>query len=498
MAIRLGTEGWRGVIGEDFTLANVQTFARGVARWLWERDQASAGVVVGYDTRFLSDRAAAEVARVVVRAGIPVRLCTHPVPTPVLSFAVRNLGASAGVMVTASHNPPEYNGIKVKGPHGGPLFGPELSTFEAALACRRPLPRSFRLRPEPYDPDPAYFTHLGALVSLPLIAQADFGIVADPMHGAARNYLKRLLRPLGLVVHQIRSSADPRFGGTNPEPIEANLIPLRRAVRAFRAGIGLANDGDGDRLGVIDAAGRFISPQTVYALLLDYLARERHLRGGVVKTVSTTGMIDRLADHYGLTLYQTPVGFKHIARLFADGKAVIGGEESGGVGVSPHLPERDGLFAALLLLEALVARGKPLSALLADLEQVTGPHHYRRRDIHLPRDQARLATRTLAQLAAMPEALPATLAGRAVRRAETLDGLKLHLEDGGWLLFRPSGTEPVIRIYAEAPTVPEVTKLLQAGEELLAQPGAPRARGTYDAAAKRRESPCPSPFGSSS
>ncbi|MDI6870607.1 MAG: phosphoglucomutase/phosphomannomutase family protein [Bacillota bacterium] len=499
MAVRLGTEGWRGVIGDDFTLPNARAFARGVARWLWERDQAGRGVVVGYDTRFLSDRVAVEVAGILTRAGIPVRLCSHPVPTPVLSFAVRDLGAAAGLMVTASHNPPEYNGIKVKGPHGGPLFGPELATLEAALARRRPLPASPRLRPEPYDPDPAYLTHLGGLVPLPLLARAGFGIVIDPMHGAARNYLRRLLRPYGLRVRQIRSSADPRFGGVSPEPVAANLAPLKRAVRSCGAAVGLATDGDGDRLGVIDAGGRFVSPQLVYALLLDYLARERNLRGGVVKTVSTTGMIDRLADRYGLTLYQTPVGFKHISRLFMDGKAVIGGEESGGVGLSPHLPERDGLLAGLLLLEALVVRGQPLSALLEELEQVTGPHHYCRRDVRLPAGQARLASRALARLAATPEALPPSLAGRPVRGVETLDGLKLHFANGGWVLFRSSGTEPVIRLYAEAPSAGEVNRLLEAGEELLlGRPGARRAGGTYHGTPERRGAPCPSSSGSSS
>lgn len=490
MPIRLGTEGWRGVIGEDFTLPRARAFARGVARWLWERHQAAAGVVVGYDTRFLSDQTAREAAGILARAGIPVRLCAHPVPTPVLSFTVRTLGAAAGLMVTASHNPPLYNGIKVKGPHGGPLFGPELTTLETALAGHRRLPRTPGWRPEPYDPDPAYLARLSELIALPRLAAAGFRIVVDPMHGAARNYLKRLLSPCGLAVHQIRSSADPRFGGVNPEPIEANLAPLRRAVRAQGAAVGLATDGDGDRLGVVDASGRFVSSQAIYALLLDYLAGERQVRGGVVKTVSTTGMIDRLADHYGLPLYQTPVGFKHISRLFVDGRAVIGGEESGGVGLSPHLPERDGLFAGLLLLELMAVRGKPLPDLLADLERLTGPHHYRRLDVHLPEPEARRASLALSQLAAAPQALPAALAGRPVGRIDTLDGLKLHLQDGGWLLFRPSGTEPVIRIYAEAPTPAEAAALLEAGEDLLSRSsGAPQAGGTYHEAPERRELP---------
>ncbi|HHW13476.1 MAG TPA: hypothetical protein GXX28_00910, partial [Firmicutes bacterium] len=362
--------------------------------------------------------------------------------------------------------------------------------LEAALARCRRLPRTPRGRPEPYDPDQAYLARLSELVSLPRISSAGLSVVADPMHGAARNYLRRLLGPCGLTVHQIRSTADPRFGGVNPEPSEANLAPLRRAVRSFHAAVGLATDGDGDRLGVVDASGRFVSSQAIYALLLDYLAGERQLRGGVVKTVSTTGMIDRLADHYGLPLYQTPVGFKHISRLFVDGQAVIGGEESGGVGVSPHLPERDGLFAGLLLLELMAVRGKPLPALLADLERVTGPHHYRRRDVSLPEHEARLASRALAELASTPQALPSALAGRSIRRVDTLDGLKFHLDDGGWLLFRPSGTEPVIRIYAEAPSPSEAATLLQAGESLLSRSGgASQSKGTYHEAPERRGLP---------
>lgn len=499
MPIRLGTEGWRGVIGDDFTLPNARRFARGVAVWLKERGEAAAGVVVGYDTRFLSDRVAAEVAAVLGRVGIPVRLCSHPVPTPVVSFAVRELQASAGLMVTASHNPPQYDGIKVKGAHGGPLFGPELATLEQALV-RRARPTGVRPagvrpakarppRPEPYDPDPAYFAHLSHLVALPRIAASGLRVVVDPMHGAARHYLRRLLAQAGLPVRQIRASADPLFGGVNPEPIAANLAALRRAVRSFKGDVGLATDGDGDRLGVVNAAGRFVSPQAVYALLLDYLARERGLQGGVVKTVSTTGMIDRLAERYGLPLYQTPVGFKHISRLFVDGTAIIGGEESGGVGMSPHLPERDGVFAGLLLLEALAVRGKPLSELFVDLEAVTGPHCYQRRDVRLPADQARLAARSLARLIALPEAAPRAVAGRPVRGVETLDGLKLRLDDGSWLLFRSSGTEPVIRIYAEAPSATEVVRLLSAGEDLLGRGGAPGAAGTYHGAPERGKTP---------
>jgi phosphomannomutase len=489
VALKLGTEGWRARIGGDFTLAHARTFARGLARWLHGRDQAAGGVVVGYDTRFLSDRAAEEVAAVLARAGIPARLCTHPVPTPVVSFAVRALGASAGLMITASHNPPEYNGIKVKGAHGGPLFGPELATLEEALAHRSPpLPVTAR-RPTPYDPDPAYLAHLRGLIDFSRFAGTGLRVVVDPLHGAARHYLRRLLIPAGIAVREIRATPDPRFGGVNPEPIAANLAALSRAVRSFRADLGLATDGDGDRLGVVDRTGRFQSPQVIYALLLDYLARERNLRGGVVKTVSTTGMIDRLADQYGLPLYQTPVGFKHISRLFVDGTAVIGGEESGGVGVSPHLPERDGIFAGLLLLEALATRGKTLPQLLADLEQVTGPHAYARRDVHLPAGQARTVFRELARLAAAPSEAPPAVAGHSVSGVETLDGVKLRLDDGGWLLLRSSGTEPVLRIYAESASPPEVQRLLEAGEALLVRTGAPRAAGTYHEASERGRTP---------
>lgn len=478
MTIRLGTEGWRGVIGDDFTLRAVRSFARGVARWLWERGRANAGVVVGFDTRFLSDRAARETAAVLTRWGIPVLLTNHPVPTPVLSFSVRSKGAAAGLMVTASHNPPEYNGIKVKGAHGGPLFGPDLAALETALASRRPAPPHAAGRSEIFDPDPAYLARLRELVDLGRLTPANLSVVVDPMHGAGRNYLRRLLGPAGVKVRQIRAYPDPRFGGHGPEPIEANLGALGRAVRAARADVGLATDGDGDRLGVVDDRGRFVSPQVIYALLLDYLAGQRQLRGGVVKTVSTTRMIDRLADRYGLALYQTPVGFKHISRLFVDGQAVIGGEESGGVGVSPHLPERDGIYAGLVLLDAMATTGQSLCGLLANLERAVGPHCYRRQDVHLSAGQARQAGRTLAGLAAAPETLPPAIAGRQVTGVETLDGLKLDLGSDGWLLFRSSGTEPLVRIYAEAPSSRDVSDLLQAGEALLASPGASQAKGT--------------------
>ncbi|MGE5508346.1 MAG: hypothetical protein ACM3RP_07705 [Chitinophagales bacterium] len=478
MTIQLGTEGWRGVIGNDFTLRGARSFARGVARWLRDRGRSEAGVVVGYDTRFLSDRAAQELASVLTRWGIPVFLSGHPIPTPVLSFTVRRRGAAAGLMVTASHNPPEYNGIKVKGAHGGPLFGPDLAALETALASRAPAPRVPAARLEIFDPDPPYLARLKELVDPGRLTEAHLSVVVDPMHGAARHYLRRLLVPVGVKIRQIRTYPDPRFGGRGPEPVEANLGPLKRAVRAARADLGLATDGDGDRLGVVDDRGCFVSPQAVYALLLDYLAGQRQLRGGVVKTVSTTRMIDRLADRYGLQLYQTPVGFKHISRLFVDGQAVIGGEESGGVGVSPHLPERDGVYAGLVLLDALASTGQSLSGLLAGLEQAVGPHCYQRHDVHLTAGQARQAGRTLASLAAAPETLPPAIAGRRITRVETLDGLKLNFDQGGWLLFRSSGTEPVVRIYAEAPSARDVSDLLRAGEELLASPGAHRAKVT--------------------
>jgi phosphomannomutase len=366
-------------------------------------------------------------------------------------------------MVTASHNPPQYNGIKLKGPHGGPVFGETLTAIESRLGSAEPLYRGAVAPVHLIDPDVKYLSHVAGLVDLAAIRDARLNIVVDCMHGAGRMYLRRILQKADIRIRQLHGKPDPTFGGVNPEPLEANLATLKRAVAAFGADVGLATDGDGDRLGAFDHRGRFVNPHEVFALILSYLVEKKGLRGGVAKTFSTTRMIDRLAQAYDLPVYETPVGFKHISELFLAEDILVGGEESGGLGVKGHLPERDCIVTALLLLEAMARQGKSLATLIAELFAKVGPHHYRRLDIHLsagPRPDS-------------PGPVPRTpppgfrLAGHQVTGVSTLDGTKYQLGEAGWILFRSSGTEPVVRVYVEATTEEDVDTILGDGARLV-------------------------------
>ena len=473
MTIKFGTDGWRAVISDEFTFANVRVVAQAIAdeflQYVETRDLPSA-LVVGFDTRFLSDRYAREVARVLAANGITVYLTRGDTPTPIVSHAIRHLGTAGGVMITASHNPPRYNGIKIKSAHGGPSSPEEAHRVEERIRRneaegREPRTMSFADAEKAgriirFDPFPAYREHVRTLVDFDRIASGWPHVVVDPMHGAGRRYFARLLEEAGAQVVEIRGDMNPGFGGVHPEPIARNLTALVDTVRE-RGGayFGLATDGDADRIGAVDETGAFVDPHRVMALLVPFLVEDRGQRGAIVKTVSTTIMLNRLADHYGLPVHETPVGFNYIVEHILQDDVLIGGEESGGITVKGHIPEGDGILMGLLLTELVAHTRMSLRDLVEDLYRRVGRFAYARLDHRVDRFSK---PELVARLSQNP---PARLADRPVREISTLDGVK-YIMDDAWLLIRPSGTEPVLRIYAEARGLETVHALLEEGKRL--------------------------------
>ncbi|MHB8765185.1 MAG: phosphoglucomutase/phosphomannomutase family protein [Deferrisomatales bacterium] len=474
MQIRFGTDGWRGVISRDFTFDNLRRVAAAIGAYLEGQGAAGRGVALGYDRRFLSEAYAAEVAGVLAARGIGVRLAAGPTPTPAVSWAVRHLGLAAGVVITASHNPPEWNGVKLKEAFGGPARPSVSREVERCLDHVPPGDRVACLDLEParrqglvtelrwWD---GYRRDLGRLVDFELLRSARLTVAVDAMHGAGSPWLRRLLEDAGCRVVELRPDANPGFGGVAPEPVEANLGGLLAAVSRQGCHLGLANDGDADRIGAVDERGRYFSSQRILAVLLRYLREEKGLGGCVAKAVSGTSMLDLLAAGYGLEVVETPIGFKHAAEVMLEREVLVGGEESGGIGVGAHLPERDGLLNALLLAELVARTGQGLRAYLQGVFDRVGHFDYDRLDLRLGEAEIEAARARVAALAP-----PDRLAGRAVVRVGTLDGTKFVRDDASWLLVRPSGTEPLLRIYAEARTRPEVDALLAEGRRLAGCP----------------------------
>jgi alpha-D-glucose phosphate-specific phosphoglucomutase len=470
LAIHFGTDGWRAVISEDFTFDNVRRVAQAIAEY-FDEIGADAPIVVGFDTRFLSDRYAVEVARVLAGNNRIVHLTNADAPTPVVSFAVKDKGAIGGVMITASHNPPRYNGIKLKAANGGSALPEETKRVEVLLDRGSPFSLNIadletamaQGRIIRFDPASAYEAHLRTLVDRDLLSARPGKVVIDPMFGAGRDYIRDFLAGTGWQATQIRHELNPGFGGIHPEPILPHLNALVDAVRASNGAFGVATDGDADRTGAVDEDGNFVSPHVIFALALRYLVEQRGLRGSVVKTVSTTLMIDRICHAYDLPLHETPVGFNHIADLMMKDDVLIGGEESGGISIRGHIPEGDGVLMGLLLLEIVAHAGVPLKDLIRDLLQRYGPHHYTRKDLPLARPVAKKE-----MVKRLTEGAPGAIGGVKVREVRSNDGVKYLLADDSWLLIRPSGTEPVLRVYAESPEPGLVTELIGYGEGVAA------------------------------
>jgi phosphomannomutase len=461
--IRFGTDGWRGVIADDFTEANAAAVVQAAAvTWAEDAGDLARPLVVGYDTRFNSRPVARLAADILAANGWRVLLADRPVPTPVVSYSVTVHGAAGGLVVTASHNPARFNGIKLKGPFGGSATPEFTSRVEAALG--RTPPRHGPAgggRVETVDLLPDYLARLWSRLAADRRPARPLRIVGDALHGATDELLRALVPAAWGEVRTLHGTPDPLFGGLHPEPIPPHLDELAAEVRASGSDLGLAMDGDGDRLGAVTGDGRYVTPHEVLSLLVRHLVRVRGWRGDVAKGFAMGVQVDRLCARLGLTLHVTPIGFKHIAGLMRTRDILIGGEESGGMGFRDHLPERDGLLSALLVLEAVVASGGSLAALLRDLEAEAGVAAYRRRDYALSPDQGR------ALVAALDAAPPERIGARPVTRCETLDGRKFWLGDGAWVLIRPSGTEPVLRVYVEAETAADVDELHAATEALV-------------------------------
>lgn len=487
MAIHFGTDGWRAVISDEFTFENVRIVAQAIAEKTLadipatKRDTPPS-MVVGFDTRFLSDRYAIAVAEVFAANGIHVWLAQADAPTPMISYAIVDKKAHGGVMITASHNPPRYNGIKLKAAYGGSATAAVAKAVEARIKTNqstRSHPKQMEIHAAieaglviRFEPLPAYEAHIRTLVDFERIRQARINdapvsVAVDAMYGTGRVYLRRLLEDAGCTVTELRHEMNPGFNGIHPEPIERHLKPLIDVMVEGKHHIGLATDGDADRIGAVDPTGRFIDPHCIMALLLDYLVNDRKLVGSVVKTVSTTQMLNRLAERYGLRIYETPVGFNHISDLMLSEQVLLGGEESGGISMLGHIPEGDGILMGLLLVELVAVRGKTLVQLLDELmaSPDIGTFCYARLDRPVrPFHKAELVSDLIARA-------PKQLADVPIARISDQDGVKYILADNSWLLIRPSGTEPVLRIYAESHSEGQVQRLLQAGaqmaEELL-------------------------------
>jgi phosphomannomutase len=394
--------------------------------------------------------------------GLRIALFREAQPTPLISWAVKDLGASGGIMITASHNPPDFNGFKIKAPWGGSAMPDSTSAVEQ-LVDNNP-PKRAEIAADGHElcerAIESYRAQISSYLDLDRLRHAAFAIVVDPMHGSASRWVESFLAGGKLAVTTIRAERDPLFGGVNPEPIDQNLGPLKRSVLETNARVGLATDGDADRVGAVNENGETMTMHDVAPLLLLHLVRNRRMSGGVVRTFSQSVLLKRIASAHNLKLYETPIGFKYIAELMLKDDILLGAEESGGIGVKGHIPERDGILNSLLFLEAIITAGKPPSEMLRELHREFGEFHFGRRDLELPIERGQ---ELLANLAAEP---PAELAGYEVKGIETLDGIKLLFADESWLLFRQSGTEPVLRIYAETTSIGQGQALLDAGSAL--------------------------------
>lgn len=454
-SIKFGTDGWRGVIADDFTFANARIVAHAIARYVVRGEDARKGVIIGYDHRYSSDRFAAAAAEVISATGTPVWLTDKPCPTPAISFLVRHQKAAGGIVITASHNPYRWNGIKYKASYGSSALPSIVAEIEKELAGVLekgvpPLPPRKDLI-HSVEPRAPYLDALEKLVDWKRLRRANLRFVFDAMHGAAARLLPELLRRNSISCDEIRGTRDPRFGGVHPEPIEPHIEALRKAVLTGKYDAGFCADGDGDRIGAIDRTGAFVNPHQILSLLVWHLVGTRNLPGDIAKTFSVTKLIDRLATKFGRKLHEVPIGFKYICELMLEQSILIGGEESGGIGTSLYLPERDATVSALFLAELMAWHGKSLGELLAALHAEFGEYHYGRVDLELKPGQKEKA------ISHFSDGKLNRLLDFPVVRRENMDGIKLYLGEAGWVMVRASGTENVLRIYSETGE-PETTR----------------------------------------
>jgi alpha-D-glucose phosphate-specific phosphoglucomutase len=465
--IKFGTDGWRGIIADDFTFDNVRRVAGAIASYVLKYEDAQHGVFVGYDTRFASQRAAQIASEVIAAAGIPVKLADDYTPTPAVSYAVKSNGAAGGVMVTSSHNPWNWNGVKFKGKFGGSATPSIMKKVEEELRAGA-MPQGVPAAIEEADLKTPYVAAVCRFADMDLIGKAKFKIAIDSMYGSGRGILAGIFRDRGVQHVSIRQEVNPLFPEINPEPIEPHISLLQKTVISERCDAGLATDGDADRIGAVAEDGSFVDSHKIFSVLLHWLLERKKWPGDVVRAFNTTRMLDRIAAKYGRKLYETPIGFKYTADLMMEHDILIGGEESGGIGYSRFLPERDGILNCLLLANAMAEEGKTLGQLVADLQREFGPHYYGRRDLHIAEEIKRRAIER-----ARAESTQG-LGGYRVLKKENLDGIKFFLDaptngNGAeaWILFRASGTEPLLRAYAEASSPGLVTDILTAAESFV-------------------------------
>ena len=455
--IKFGTDGWRAVINEDFTSQNVQLVAQAFVKYLKEANLADLGIAIGYDNRLNSEKFALDAAEICSGAGIKTYLTERSVPTPVISYSVKNMGLGAGIMITASHNPPNWNGFKIKEAFGGSAFPETTKAVESNLSpilSIKPSKDNIKL----FDPDPEYFKQIKSLVNIEKIKEAGITMVVDAMHGSGAGYFKRL----GLDVIEIRGNIDTTFGGINPEPIPANLnasVSYMKNLSKEKTGACIVLDGDADRLAAIDITGEFINTHKVFVLLLKHLFENRKMTGDVIKTFNLSNLINKLCINYKLKLKTTPIGFKHIAKEMIEGDVLLGGEESGGMGIKGNIPERDGILAGLNLFELMAETKMNLGKIMENIMQKDGYYYYDRIDVHTQK-----AIQIVDLLKNSP---PDTFAGLKIASIETLDGLKFNFIDESWILFRASGTEPLLRIYAEGRSQGNLNALLSSAKEII-------------------------------
>jgi phosphoglucomutase len=464
-AIKFGTSGWRAIVADEFNFANIRLAVAGIAAYVKTQPEPHR-VLIGRDPRFLGEAFVAEAASVLAAAGVTPIVIPEAAPTPAIAYAVRELKTSGAINFTASHNPPEYNGIKFSTHDGAPALPDVTKQIEAAIAALQagnaPVPKSVPPAGgyETADVKPAFLKRLAELVDLKAIAKSKIKVVYDPFWGAGRGYPSDLLRDAGVPVETVHDYRDVLFGNHAPEPDAHLLGDARQKMTEFGAAIGIATDGDADRFGIVDAGGAFIQPNYIIALLFDYLVETRGWRNGVAKSVATTNLINALADHHKVPLYETPVGFKYIGELIIDDKIAIGGEESAGLTIRGHVPEKDGVLAGLLVAEMVATRGKSLGVQLQELFAKVG-------SFYPVRENFRLTPQVKAAFTEKLKVDPTELSGRKVTSVVRTDGLKLILDDGSWVCYRLSGTEPVVRAYTEARNEHDMEALKNAAEKFV-------------------------------
>ena len=460
MSIRFGTSGWRAIIADEFTFENVRSVTEAICSYLIENGNRGGTLIVGHDSRFMGENFAGVAAEIAKRKGFRVLLCESPTPTPTISHAIRSNKAAGGINFTASHNPPEYQGIKFSTADGAPALPEITKQIENLIQSPSLVEDAEGGSIENFDARPGYLDDLKTKIRFDVIARAGGRYAYDALWGTGRGYLDKILREHGLEVETLHDWRDVTFEGKSPEPGEEHLDDLREIVRQKNLTLGLATDGDGDRFGVIDSGGEFITPNQLIAILTDYLAESRGWTEGVARSVATTHFVDRVAASRGLKVYETPVGFKFIGELINKDEIILGGEESAGLSIKGHYPEKDGILACLLAAEAVAARGKSLTEQLNELEEKVGKLESARIGVKLTPEIAQRLKEKLAQE-------PTEIGGRKIESINRMDGVKFIFGDGSWMLMRPSGTEPLVRIYAESENKEDLEVLIEQGRRYL-------------------------------